>query len=138
MNILFDADVILDVVLDREPHEISAYKLLTLVEKGYIKGWLGSGTVNTLYFFMSNELEQKWVQRHILEILEMFQIIPVTNLILEKAVKSNIRDFEDAVLGSAADEQGLDYIVTRNADGFKKCNVPVYRPEELLSILESL
>ncbi|MEX2641452.1 MAG: PIN domain-containing protein [Balneolales bacterium] len=138
MNVLFDADVILDVCLDREPHEIAAFKLMTLVEKGHITGWIGSGTVNTLYYLMANELEQKWVKRHLLELLELFQIIPVTHDILEKSIKSKFMDFEDAVLCHAADDRGLDYIISRNKDSFKASTIPVFTPPELLNILEAI
>ncbi|MEX0780780.1 MAG: PIN domain-containing protein [Balneolales bacterium] len=137
MNVLFDADVILDVLLDREPYEITSYKLLTLVEKGYITGWIGSGTVNTLYYLMAGELEHKWVKRHLIEVLELFTIIPVTGEILEKSIKSSFLDFEDAVLCHAAEAYTLDYIITRNKVNFKG-DIPVYAPEELLNILEAL
>lgn len=137
MNVLFDADVILDVLLDREPHEAASYKLLTLVEKGYITGWIGSGTVNTLYYLMAGELEHKWVKRHLIEVLDLFRIIPVTSDILEKSIKSNFLDFEDAVLCHAAEERALDYIITRNKINFKG-KIQVYAPEELLNILEAI
>lgn len=137
MNVLFDADVILDVLLDRDPHEAAAYKLLTLVEKGYITGWIGSGTVNTLHYLMSGELEQKWVKRHLIEVLELFRIIPVTSEILEKSIKSTLPDFEDAVLCHAAEANNLDYILTRNRINFEG-EIQVYTPDELLNILEAI
>ncbi|MEX0685566.1 MAG: PIN domain-containing protein [Balneolales bacterium] len=138
MNVLFDADVILDVLLDRDPYEAHAYKLLTLVEKGHVTGWLVSGTMNTLHFLMSKEVEPKWVKRHLLEVLDIFQIIPITSHIMEMAIKSSFKDYEDAVLNQAALEQKVDYIVTRNKTVFKDSKVPVYHPEEFLNILESL
>lgn len=137
MNVLFDADVILDVLLDREPHEVTSYKLLTLVEKGYITGWIGSGTINTLHYLLSGKLQPKWVKKHLIEVLELFHVIPVTGEILEKSIKSNYHDFEDAVLCFAAEEKALDYIITRNRINFKG-KVPVYAPEELLNILEAM
>lgn len=138
MNILFDADVLLDVFLDREPHEVPAYQMLTLVERGHVNGWLAADTVSLLYYLLANELEQKWVKRHITEMLQMFTIIPVTNDILEDSIKSKFTDFEDAVLYHAAEEHDMDYILTRNKSNFKGTKIQVYSPREFLAMLRAI
>ena len=138
MNILFDADVLLDVFMDRDPHEVPAYQMLTLVERGHVNGWLAAGTVSLLYYLLANELEQKWVKRHINEILQMFTVIPVTNDILTDSIRSKFKDFDNAVLYFAAEEHDIDYIITRNKESFKGTKIQVYSPREFLSILRSI
>ena len=38
MNVLFDTNVILDVLMERDPHVDAASKLFALVDNGRIKG----------------------------------------------------------------------------------------------------
>jgi len=49
MKILFDTNVILDVLLDREPFSDLATKLLSRVEKKELEGFLGATTVTTIF-----------------------------------------------------------------------------------------
>lgn len=53
MRILFDTNVVLDVLLKREPYEENARWLVDRVEKGYVNGLLGSTTVTTIYYVAS-------------------------------------------------------------------------------------
>ena len=40
MRVLFDTNVILDVLLDREPHVEASARILYRVENGEVSGWL--------------------------------------------------------------------------------------------------
>ncbi|VEN73789.1 hypothetical protein EPICR_20258 [Candidatus Desulfarcum epimagneticum] len=55
-----------------------------------------------------------------------------------RAVNSEFKDFEDAAPHEAAVHAGAGYIVTRSAADFKKSQLPVFEPRELINALESL
>ena len=50
MKILFDTNVILDVLLDREPFSSIAAKLFSRVETGEITGYVCATTITTLHY----------------------------------------------------------------------------------------
>ena len=53
MRVLFDTNVILDALLDREPHSETAIRILNKVETGQIEGYLCASTVTILFYLIS-------------------------------------------------------------------------------------
>ena len=138
MKVLFDTNVILDVLLDREPFSEDASILLSMVEQSEIMGFVCATTITTIHYLATKSLGPKSASRHIQSLLALFVIAPVNRVVLEEAFKAKFKDFEDAVLHEAALHAGAEYIVTRNISDFKKTKLPVYEPGELLNALESL
>lgn len=138
MKIMFDTNVILDVLLDREPFSKDASFLLSKVERSEISGYLCSTTITTIHYLTSKALGNKAAARHIQSLLSLFIIAPVNRVVLEKAVVSKFKDFEDAVLYEAAYHAGAKYIVTRNPLDFKYSGLPVFEPGEFIAALKLL
>ena len=66
--------------------------------------------------------------------MQHFKIIEINRKLLEKALASEIDDFEDAVIEASSSKEKADYILTRNIRDFKKSMVNAITPEELLVI----
>lgn len=138
MKILFDTNVVLDVLLDREPFSELATKLFSKVEKKELKGFLGATTITTIYYLASKVAGKKKADQEISKLLSLFQIAPVNKSVLDEAIKSRFSDFEDSVLHEAAKQIGVQGIVTRNPKDFKKATLSIYSPEELYKMLVSI
>ena len=138
MKILFDTNIVLDVLLDREPFSDLAAKLLSRVEKKQLKGFLGATTVTTIYYLASKVAGKKKADQEVNKLLSIFQIAPVNKSVLDEAIKSKFSDFEDSVLHEAAKQIGIQGIVTRNPKDFKKATLSIYSPEELYKMLISI
>jgi len=138
MKILFDTNVILDVLLDREPFVNDAALLMSMVEKSEIIGFICATTVTTIHYLATKALDHQAASRHIQTLLSLFVIAPVNRLVLECAAASKFKDFEDAVLHEAAVHAGVEYIVTRNIVDFKYSKLPIFDPAEFINALESL
>ena len=137
MKVLFDTNVILDVMLLREPFFKSSALLLAEIERKNIEGFVCSTTVTTIHYLVEKTKGRKVALSQIESLLKIFQVTPVDKSCLESALKSKITDFEDAVLNESAYREGLDGIVTRNEKDFKQSKLTIYNPEELLKILKS-
>ncbi len=135
MKILFDTNIILDVLLERKPFSREASFLLSRVERSEISGYLCATTVTTIHYLVSKALGSQAALRHIQSLLALFIIAPVNHQVLEKAAILNFRDFENAVLHEAACHAGIESIVTRNTVDFKKSTLPVFAPAELVAAL---
>ncbi len=135
MKVLFDTNIILDVLLKREPFVDAASQLMAQVERNQIQGYLGATTVTTLFYLMAKTLGKTNTEQSLKLLMQLFSVAPVNQLVIETALNANAADFEDAVLYCAAAQIGCDAIVTRNIKDFKGAALPVYRPEELLAIL---
>lgn len=138
MKVLFDTNVILDVLLDREPFADDAAYLLSKVERSEITGFVGATTITTIHYLATKALGANAAARHIDAILSLFVIASVNRLVLESVAKSKFNDFEDAVIHESALHAGAKYIVTRNSIDFKRSQLPVFEPREFINSLESL
>lgn len=137
MKILFDTNVVLDVLLQRQPFYSDAAKLLAKVELGELSGYLGATTLTTIHYLSTKVLGKTQARKEIDKLLLLFDVAPVNRNVLANAVRSPIGDYEDAVLHEAASALSLDGIVTRNIKDFKKATLSIYGPDELLRGLES-
>ena len=50
MKLLFDTNVVLDVLLNRAPYCESAAKAAVLSEKGYVNGYVSASAVTDIYY----------------------------------------------------------------------------------------
>ena len=138
MKVLFDTNIILDVLLDRKPFSEHASYLMSRVERSEINGFLCATTVTTIHYLLSKYLDKKKAIDSINSIMALFEIASVNRLVIENALKSKFSDFEDSVLHESARHAGAEYIITRNIKDFKKSQIPAYTATEFLSMLESL
>lgn len=137
MRILFDTNVVLDVLLDREPFSSTAAKLFSKVESGEISGYVCATTITTIHYLACKVIGADSAMEEINKLIQLFDIAPVNRAVLGTAVSSDFKDFEDAVVHESALYIEAQGIVTRDLNGFKKSKIQVYSPEELLLMLES-
>ncbi len=138
MKILFDTNVVLDVMLDRDPFAEPASRLMSLVESGKISGLLGATTVTTIRYLATKVMGPVKAQNQITDLMMLFEIAAVNRSVIEDALVVKFSDFEDAVLYQAARHAGVEAVVTRDLKGFKQSKIPVYNPEEMLNVFEVL
>jgi len=138
MKVLFDTNIILDVLLDRKPFSEHASFLMSKVERSEINGFLCATTMTTIHYLLSKYLDKKKAIVSITSIMTLFEIASVNQLVIENALKSKFSDFEYSVLHESARHAGAEYIITRNIKDFKKSKIPAYTATEFLSMLESL
>ena len=136
MNILFDTNVILDVMFDRAPFSEPASQLMSLVERGDISGMICATTVTTIYYLSTKVLGGKKARNNIKHLMTLFEIASVNRIVIEDALQSTFSDFEDAVIYHAAQHAGAEAIVTRDPKGFKQAKLSVYGPNEMLKLLQ--
>jgi len=138
VRILFDTNVVLDLLLDRDPFVKEAQQLISKVEQREVVGVLGATTVTTIHYLVSKSLGKEIAKENMEILLKIFEVADVTKAVLIEALLVDDRDFEDSVLYKAGYYDGCNFIVTRDRGGFEKSEVPVMNPKELLAVLESL
>ena len=138
MKVLFDTNIIIDFLLDRDPFAEDAAILFALVEYSKIEGAICATTVTTVHYLIKKALGDAAAKQHISSLLSLFDVAAVNRLVLEDALTSGFSDYEDAVIHSAALHCGAKFIVTRNPKDFRKSTLPVYDPSEFLKILDTL
>lgn len=133
MKVLFDTDVVLDVLLDRAPHAEVAAQLLSLVDTGRLEGVVCATTVTTIHYLASRAVGDVAAKRYVGELMALFDVACVDRPVLLSALGLDSSDFEDAVLHESALAVGATAIVTRNGRDFSNATLPVFDPPELLA-----
>jgi predicted nucleic acid-binding protein len=135
--VLIDTNVVLDVLLDRQPFAEAAAGVFALVEESRIEGFLCATTVTTVDYLLGQALAPDKARAALQRLLDLFEIAPVNRPVLEQALRSGISDFEDAVLDQSARLVSVEAITTRNLSDFKKSSLTVMDPSELLAAVEA-
>jgi predicted nucleic acid-binding protein len=135
LKVLFDTNVVLDVLLDRKPFSAIAARLFARVEKGELSGILGATTVTTLHYLLTKSYGRDQALRRVRILLQLFEIAAVDRNVLELAAALAASDFEDAVLHEAGRLHGAEAVVTRDPEGFSEASLLVLSPEDLEAAL---
>lgn len=137
MIALVDTNVLLDVMLSREPHLAASSAVVAAVETGRCRGLLCATTITTIHYIAERHIGHQASLERIAELMSIFGVAAVNQAVLRLAVGRDMPDFEDAVLHEAALQAGGQCIVTRNVDGFPAAEIPVYSPEQFIATMES-
>ena len=135
MRAIVDTNVVLDVLLEREPFVKSSVEVFCLVEKSRIDAFICATTVTTIDYLLVKSLHKTTARNALRRLISLFEIATVNRPVIERALASKIQDFEDAVLNEAGQMAGADFIITRNTKDFVGSALKVCDPTEFLALL---
>ena len=133
MVLLIDANIILDVLLNRPDYVKDSAMIWKLCETEQMKGYVSTLTVANLVYIMRKQLDPEKIEDvfHKLNLIFEFADFSVSDL--THAADLNWKDFEDAVQSVTAERIHADYIITRYVRDFSKSRVMAFTPPELLA-----
>ncbi len=130
-----DTDIVLDLLLARAPHFNAAARLFSLIESGKVRGHVSALTFANLHYVLRRVLSGPEAIRHLRKLRLLLQVAPLTDRVVDQALASEFKDFEDALQHYTVADNGLDCLITRNKRDFKHSVLPLYTAEEYLSAL---
>ena len=134
MRVLFDTNVLMDVLLRREPFAEESAQVLEQVVNGAVTGLICASTVTTVFYLSSKEAGKKEAMQQVRSLLGLYEVAAVTRSVLDASLTSKSPDFEDAVLAEAAHQAGAQAIITRNLKDFAHSPVRAYTPRQWLAM----
>lgn len=134
IKIFLDSDVLLDILLKREPHFDHSQKLLALIENSRIEGHTSSLILANCYYIVENNKDKSTAEKAIRKLRSILIILPFTDKEIGESLSSNFKDFEDGVQYFITINNGIDTIITRNVDDYKLANIKVLSPIEFLKL----
>jgi predicted nucleic acid-binding protein len=132
---LVDVNVVLDVLLDRQPHAKASSAVWAAIETGSSRGFLAAHAVTTIHYLIRRELGALKATNAISRILKVFDVAMVDGAVLQEALQLPLPDFEDSVTAAAAQLSGCELIVTRDPKGFRGSPIRSIAPEAALPLL---
>jgi predicted nucleic-acid-binding protein len=134
-KVLFDSDVLLDILAQRQPFIVFSAQALNTVITKQAQGFVSGHAITNIFYILRRQIGSDATKKLIETLLQNLQIASVTDAVIHQALQSPIKDFEDAVTSAAATAAGIEIIVTRNKVDFVGSLVPAVLPEEFLKML---
>ncbi len=134
-RVLFDSDVVLDVLLQRQPFFAASALALDTVAQGKVEGYLAGHAITNLFYLLRRHLGSDQSRETLNTLMSKMRIAAVTDAVIREALASPFPDFEDAVTHATARGEGIEAIITRNIKDFRLCSIPAMLPEVFLATL---
>lgn len=133
MKLLIDANILLDVLQNREGFVKDSAMIWKLCETEKAEGYVSVLTFANLVYIMRKEMNPIKIREVLNQLSLIFEVTELTAADLTRATELQWSDFEDAVQSVTAQKVHADYIVTRNVRDFTKSRVIAFTPSELLA-----
>ncbi|HET6579692.1 MAG TPA: PIN domain-containing protein [Gemmatimonadales bacterium] len=134
-TLLVDTNVVLDVVLNRQPWAGDAAALLDAVARGRAQGFIAGHAVTTVYYIVDRQHDHATAATAVSDLLQLLSVVPLGTADFQRALGLALRDFEDGVQAAACLQVSADYLVTRNPKDFQGAPVTTRAPGEVLALL---
>ena len=135
-NIFVDTDVIFDLLAKREPFYDYSAKLFTLADKQELTICVSSLCFGNLNYILSRQKSATEARKILSRFKVLVKVLPVDDKVIELALNSDFRDFEDAIQYYCAIENGIKVLITRNLKDFKHARIAVLTAEEFVKQYE--
>ena len=137
MRVLLDANVVLDVLLNRAPWATEAKTIWQANDEGQLTAYITATTITDIFYVARRIAGLSIAQTAVQTCLTAFEICNVDRPTLERASMLTGDDFEDNLQIACAEISSLDAIITRDPNDFASASILVLTPREALTKLSS-
>jgi predicted nucleic acid-binding protein len=134
VTVLFDTNILLDALLDRDHGDVAVY-LLDQARTGLIDGVVTPTVLTNTFYVGRSTVGAADARSFIRSALSFLDVASISHAGAMRAVR-RYTDFEDGVIAEAA-EFGADVICTRNPGDFDPARPAVLTSAEVARLLRS-
>jgi len=131
-KVFVDTDIILDLLSQREPFYNHAAYLFTDADKGKIQIFVSSLSFSNLNYLLSKQYSTVQARKILLKFKTLVTVLAVTDKVVELALSSDFKDFEDGLQYFTAIENNLKILLTRNLKDYKTAEIAVMTAAQFL------
>lgn len=137
MKVLIDTNILLDVILLREPHLELSKRVLQCCQS-LVDGYIAVHTFSNMFYVLyeTEDFSIEDCRNTFNKLLYVFDVASLNKSDVIAAVNNeSFNDLEDSMQHQSSVASELDYIVTRNVADFEKSSVPAVSPEKFLKLV---
>ena len=131
-KVFLDTDVILDLLTEREPHFEAAVELFLQIQDRTIQAYTSPVIIANIFYILNKHLGSKKAIQSIIKLKLLVKVLNCGDRVIELALSSNFKDFEDAIQYYTALENNIDILITRNVKDYKTANITISTPLEYI------
>ncbi len=132
-KLFLDSDVLLDLLLDRDPFSDD---IATIIEDSIlsnIKLCTSPISITNISYIVEKMETRSQAELKTKKVLEIVKIESVGQQEIDQSSRSNFKDFEDGVQNYCAENSGHNVLITRNTKDYKESNLSILTPLEYLA-----
>jgi predicted nucleic acid-binding protein len=137
VKVLIDTNIVLDLILEREPFIETAITIFEQVEQGTIQGYIAATTITNIFYIVRKIKGREVALTAINRLLVGLHFCPVDHQVIQVALALNLDDFEDGIQLACATINQLPAIVTRDPKDFVDSALTIYSPSDFLNKIQS-
>ena len=134
-KLFIDTNIVIDLLQKREAFYAEAQALFTLADQKKISLSISSLTIANTHFVLSKYYNASDARKILAKFKVLVEVLPLDDKIIDLALTSDLKDFEDALQYYTAIENNNHIIITRNKKDFKNLNIPILTAKEYLNQL---
>lgn len=135
MRIMLDTNVIIDVLLDREPFAEDSSAVLSLCEEHLFDAFVSASAITDIFYLVRKHTHSAECAYTAIEtLLHIVDVCSVTGDNVTSALNIHAKDFEDCLVAECAKSIECECIVTRNKKDFDGFGIDVITPAEALHL----
>ncbi|TVR57798.1 MAG: PIN domain-containing protein [Spirochaetaceae bacterium] len=134
-RVFLDSDVILDFLLKRPPFAEPAGEIFSLGERGKLSLLTSTLSFMNVHYIAAAATNQPTARSLSQRLRTLVELLPVGPEHVDAAFAIEVKDIEDYVQYAVACEGHVDYLVTRNTDGYPREVSFIMTPVVFLSTL---
>ena len=135
-HVFMDTNVVIDFLTNRQPFLLDAAILFDMAVKVQIKIYISALSYGNIYYVLKRSFVNSMAISLLNELAEMTEIVDVTKAIIRQSLKTDFKDYEDAIqYYCALSIEDINFIVTRDTKDFKKSALAILTPAEAVASL---
>ncbi len=134
-RILLDTNIILDVILERQPFVKNAVKLIELSIGRNDRLFITASTITDIYYIAKRRAGHNTTIQFIKELLGFIDVVAIDKVTVINALNNKMSDFEDAIQTEAARQNRIHILIARNIKDFDNLEIEVLLPEDYIDKL---
>ena len=136
-KVFLDSDVILDLLLERQPYNSSITLLFEKARSGGIILFTSSVCILNINYIIRKSYSRDNTREILNRFLPFIKVLSVDSGIIHSSLNSDFMDFEDGVQYYCSLNNEISEIITRNIKDYKPSKIPVLTPIEFLETTQN-
>ncbi len=136
-KLFLDTDVLLDLLLDREPFSEDIAELIEESVDSDVKLCTSPISITNINYIIGRLENKNKADSKTKKILKIVSMENIGQKVIDRASNSRFKDFEDSVQNYCAVESGHKMIITRNTKDYKESELSILTPKEYLAKIKN-
>ncbi len=133
MRVLIDTNIMLDMLMGRQPYFDMADQIIKMCADKKIEGYMAAHSIPNMFYVLRKSMSDENRREALKSLCQIVKIEGIDFFKIFSAIeRKEFSDLEDCLQEECSVSIAADYIVTRNVKDFTMSRVPAILPNDFL------